>query len=79
MKGESMASDFNIKAIEDFRANNGKVGGQFEGMTLVLVNTVGSKAVRFTRSRWHTFRTTIGSISLAPALAMHAILPGPPT
>jgi deazaflavin-dependent oxidoreductase (nitroreductase family) len=39
-----MASDFNIGIIEEFRANKGKVGGQFEGMRLVLVNTIGSKS-----------------------------------
>ena len=38
-----MASDFNTTVIEEFRVNEGKVGGQFEGMPLVLVNTIGSK------------------------------------
>ena len=39
-----MASDFNNGIIEEFRVNNGKVGGQFEGMKLVLVNTIGSRS-----------------------------------
>ena len=39
-----MATDYNTPIIEEFRANNGKVGGQFEHIPLVLVNTVGSKS-----------------------------------
>jgi deazaflavin-dependent oxidoreductase (nitroreductase family) len=35
--------DFNKKIIEEFRANQGKVGGMFAGMPLVLVTTKGAK------------------------------------
>jgi deazaflavin-dependent oxidoreductase (nitroreductase family) len=35
--------DFNKKIIEEFRANQGKVGGMFDGMPLVLVTTKGAK------------------------------------
>ena len=37
-------SDFNSKIIEEFRANGGKVGGQFEGAPLLLLHTVGAKS-----------------------------------
>ena len=36
-------SDWNSKIIEEFRANGGKVGGQFEGAPLLLLHTVGAK------------------------------------
>jgi deazaflavin-dependent oxidoreductase (nitroreductase family) len=35
--------DWNSKIIEEFRANDGKVGGQFEGAPLLLLHTVGAK------------------------------------
>ena len=37
-------SDFNRQIVEEFRANAGKVGGPFEGSTLVLLHTVGAKS-----------------------------------
>ncbi|MFI6482760.1 nitroreductase family deazaflavin-dependent oxidoreductase [Nonomuraea sp. NPDC050663] len=39
-------SDFNAKVIEEFRANEGKVGGMFEGSNLVLLTTTGAKSGR---------------------------------
>jgi deazaflavin-dependent oxidoreductase (nitroreductase family) len=36
-------SDWNTPIIEEFRANGGKVGGQFEGAPLLLLHTVGAK------------------------------------
>lgn len=33
----------NKPVIEEFRANNGKVGGNFEGANLVLITTTGAK------------------------------------
>jgi deazaflavin-dependent oxidoreductase (nitroreductase family) len=36
-------SDFNTKVVEEFRANGGKVGGQFEGAPVLLLHTVGAK------------------------------------
>jgi deazaflavin-dependent oxidoreductase (nitroreductase family) len=33
----------NQKVIEEHRANNGKVGGRWEGMSLVLLTTTGAK------------------------------------
>jgi deazaflavin-dependent oxidoreductase (nitroreductase family) len=37
-------TDFNGKIIEEFRANEGKVGGPFEGAPLLLLHTVGAKS-----------------------------------
>ncbi len=37
-------SDFNKKVIQEFRANQGIVGGIFEGMDLLLVHTTGAKS-----------------------------------
>jgi deazaflavin-dependent oxidoreductase (nitroreductase family) len=37
-------SDWNDKIIEEFRANAGKVGGQFEGAPLLLLHTVGARS-----------------------------------
>jgi len=37
-------SDWNKEVIEEFRANEGKVGGYFENMTLLLLHTTGAKS-----------------------------------
>ena len=37
-------SDWNKKIIEEFRANEGRVGGHFENMTLLLLHTTGAKS-----------------------------------
>jgi len=39
-----MPSDYNTAIIEEFRANNGKLGGQWKDSRLVLVNTIGAKS-----------------------------------
>ncbi len=36
--------DFNRKIIEEFRANGGRVGGPFEGASLLLLHTKGAKS-----------------------------------
>jgi deazaflavin-dependent oxidoreductase (nitroreductase family) len=36
--------DFNQGIIEEFRANDGKVGGGFEGSPMVLLTTTGAKS-----------------------------------
>ena len=38
--------DFNRAIVDEFRANGGKVGGPFEGATLLLLHTVGAKSGR---------------------------------
>lgn len=37
-------NDWNRKIIEEFRANQGKVGGQFEGAPMVILHTTGRKS-----------------------------------
>lgn len=37
-------NEFNAAIIEEFRANEGKVGGPFEGAPMVLLHTVGAKS-----------------------------------
>jgi len=37
-------SDWNQQIIEEFRANDGKVGGPFAGATLLLLHTTGAKS-----------------------------------
>jgi len=39
----SVVSDFNATIIDEFRANEGKVGGYFEGAPMVLLTTTGAK------------------------------------
>ncbi len=41
-----MATDWNTKIIEEFRANAGKLGGQFAGAPVLLVTTTGAKTGR---------------------------------
>ena len=36
--------DWNTKIIEEFRANEGKVGGQFEGAPMILIHHIGAKS-----------------------------------
>ena len=36
-------TDWNTQIIEEFRANGGKVGGQFEGGTLLLIHHQGAR------------------------------------
>ena len=40
----SDVNERNKKIIEEFRANRGKVGGYFEGKTLLLLHTKGAKS-----------------------------------
>jgi deazaflavin-dependent oxidoreductase (nitroreductase family) len=42
----SELNDFNQKVITEFRANQGKVGGQMAGMPLLLLTTTGNKTGR---------------------------------
>ncbi len=37
-------SDFNTSIIEEFRANEGKIGGRFEGASLILIHHVGTRS-----------------------------------
>ena len=39
-----MTNDYNTKIIEEFRANDGRVGGPWEGSPLILVHDIGAKS-----------------------------------
>ncbi len=39
-----MADDWNTTVIKEFRANEGRVGGQFEGAPMVILHTTGAKS-----------------------------------
>jgi deazaflavin-dependent oxidoreductase (nitroreductase family) len=40
----SSPADFNAQIIEEFRANEGRVGGPFEGLPLLLLHHTGAKS-----------------------------------
>jgi len=40
----SGTSDFNTKMIEEFRANEGRVGGPWAGTTLILIHHIGGRS-----------------------------------
>jgi deazaflavin-dependent oxidoreductase (nitroreductase family) len=40
----SDVNDWNLQIIEEFRANAGKVGGQFEGAPMLLLHSTGAKS-----------------------------------
>jgi deazaflavin-dependent oxidoreductase (nitroreductase family) len=42
----SEMNDFNERIVTEFRANQGKVGGQFAGAPLLLLTTTGAKSGR---------------------------------
>ncbi|HTX94521.1 MAG TPA: nitroreductase family deazaflavin-dependent oxidoreductase [Mycobacterium sp.] len=63
---------FNMSIIDEFRANDGKVGGQFEGANLLLLHTTGAKSGQPRISPLAYFRIDgkliiIGSFAGAPA------------
>ena len=39
-----MADTYNARIIEEFRANNGRVGGDWDGWPLILVHHVGARS-----------------------------------
>jgi deazaflavin-dependent oxidoreductase (nitroreductase family) len=43
-KGRIIMSDWNAGIIDEFRANDGKVGGMFEGAPLLILHTTGAKS-----------------------------------
>ncbi|MGO9927221.1 MAG: nitroreductase/quinone reductase family protein, partial [Mycobacterium sp.] len=62
---------FNNNIIEEFRANDGKVGGQFSGADLLLLTTTGAKSGQRRVSPLAYFRNDgkqiiIGSFAGAP-------------
>lgn len=67
----AFVNDFNEKIIAEFRANDGKVGGQFANADLLLLHTTGAKSGRPRVSPLAYFRIDgkliiIGSFAGAP-------------
>ena len=46
MSTDTDMKSFNQQVIEEFRANGGKVGGQFEGAPMLVLTTIGAKTGR---------------------------------
>ncbi|WP_033261539.1 nitroreductase family deazaflavin-dependent oxidoreductase [Amycolatopsis vancoresmycina] len=44
MTTPSEMNDFNKQIVEEFRANEGRVGGMFEGKNVLLLTTIGAKS-----------------------------------
>jgi deazaflavin-dependent oxidoreductase (nitroreductase family) len=44
MSDDDDLKDFNARNIAEFRANHGRVSGQFEGAPLVILHTVGARS-----------------------------------
>ena len=44
MSAPTDMNDWNRKIIEEFRANEGRVGGPFEGAPMILVHHIGAKS-----------------------------------
>lgn len=40
----SVVNDRNLKIVDEFRANEGRVGGRFEGKSLLLLHTRGARS-----------------------------------
>ena len=40
----SSASEYNAKIIEEFRANQGRLGGEWAGTTVILVHHIGARS-----------------------------------
>lgn len=41
---DSDVSDFNRRNIEEFRANHGRIGGQFEGAPVLVLHSTGARS-----------------------------------
>jgi deazaflavin-dependent oxidoreductase (nitroreductase family) len=44
LNGGKIMSDFNQAVIDEFHANNGKVGGYFAGANMLILHTTGAKS-----------------------------------
>src|SRR5207248_6310197 len=61
-RGDVM-SDWNDKIIAEFRANGGRVGGQFAGAPLLLLHTVGARSGQL-RVNPMMYRTVAGGYAV---------------
>jgi hypothetical protein len=41
---ENEMTEWSTSIVEEFRANQGKVGGQFEGASLILIHHIGARS-----------------------------------
>jgi deazaflavin-dependent oxidoreductase (nitroreductase family) len=62
-------NNWNTKIIEEFRANGGKVGGQFEGATLLILRTIGAKSGQVRESPVAYFPQDDGSMLIVASKA----------
>jgi deazaflavin-dependent oxidoreductase (nitroreductase family) len=62
-------NNWNNKIIEEFRANGGKVGGQFEGGTLLILHTIGAKSGQVRESPVAYFAQDDGSMVIVASKA----------
>jgi deazaflavin-dependent oxidoreductase (nitroreductase family) len=62
-------NNWNTKVIEEFRANDGKVGGQFEGGTLLILHTIGAKSGQVRESPVAYFAQDDGSMVIVASKA----------
>jgi deazaflavin-dependent oxidoreductase (nitroreductase family) len=44
MANSALTSDFNSKIVEEFRANEGRVGGSLAGTTIILIHHIGARS-----------------------------------
>jgi len=68
-------NDFNQQVIEEFRRNEGKVGGPFDGAPLVLLTTTGAKSGQ---KRTHPVMTLVGDDGTLYVFASKAGAPTSP-
>jgi deazaflavin-dependent oxidoreductase (nitroreductase family) len=62
-------NNWNRKIIEEFRANEGKVGGQFAGATLLILRTIGAKSGQLRESPVGYFAQDDGSMVIVASKA----------
>ena len=70
------SNDPNTGIIEEFRANGGKVGGYFEGATLLILHTKGVKTGLARIKLWTSCWTASGSWSSARRVVRRPIRTG---
>ena len=52
-------NDFNAGIIREFRENAGKVGGPFEGMSMLLLHSTGAKSGEERAGIWEPWKTAV--------------------
>jgi deazaflavin-dependent oxidoreductase (nitroreductase family) len=62
-------NDWNQQIIDEFRANGGKVGGQFAGADLLILRTIGAKSGQLRESPVAYFADSDGSMVVVASKA----------